>query len=95
EPEPEPEPEPELISARQKEETRSDDQTELFSKEELPAERKAAPAAEASKKNKPQQATLDFENKNKKGRFEKSEPTIEEGEDLDVPAFLRLKRRGR
>ena len=24
-----------------------------------------------------------------KGRFEKSEPTIVDGEDLDVPAFLR------
>jgi cell division protein FtsZ len=24
-----------------------------------------------------------------RGRFEKSEPTIEEGEDLDVPTFLR------
>jgi len=26
-----------------------------------------------------------------RGRFERSEPTIEEGEDLDVPAFIRLK----
>ena len=26
-----------------------------------------------------------------RGRFEKSEPTIVEGEDLDVPTFLRLK----
>jgi cell division protein FtsZ len=24
-----------------------------------------------------------------RGRFEKSEPTIEEGQDLDVPTFLR------
>jgi cell division protein FtsZ len=26
-----------------------------------------------------------------RGRFEKSEPTIVEGEDLDVPTFLRQK----
>jgi cell division protein FtsZ len=26
-----------------------------------------------------------------RGRFEKIEPTIVEGEDLDVPTFLRLK----
>jgi cell division protein FtsZ len=26
-----------------------------------------------------------------RGRFERSEPTIVEGEDLDVPTFLRLK----
>jgi len=28
-----------------------------------------------------------------RGRFERSEPTIVEGQDLDVPTFLRLKRK--
>ncbi len=28
------------------------------------------------------------------GRFEKAEPTIMDGEDLDVPSFLRKKRKG-
>ncbi len=36
------------------------------------------------------QETLQFEPINR-GRFEKSEPTIEDGQDLDVPAFLRKK----
>lgn len=37
-----------------------------------------------------QQQTLQFEPV-ARGRFEKSEPTIVEGEDLDVPTFLRLR----
>lgn len=38
--------------------------------------------------NKPMQATLPLET-NPRGRFDKSEPTIVGGEDLDVPTFLR------
>jgi cell division protein FtsZ len=38
--------------------------------------------------NKPMQATLPLES-NPRGRFDKSEPTIVEGEDLDIPTFLR------
>ena len=34
------------------------------------------------------QGTLDLDT-NQRGRFEKSEPTIVEGEDLDIPTFLR------
>lgn len=37
---------------------------------------------------KPTQGTLSLET-NPRGRFDKSEPTIVEGEDLDVPTFLR------
>jgi cell division protein FtsZ len=37
---------------------------------------------------KPTQGTLSLE-ANPRGRFDKSEPTIVEGEDLDVPTFLR------
>jgi cell division protein FtsZ len=36
------------------------------------------------------QETLQFESV-ARGRFEKSEPTIVEGEDLDVPTFLRMR----
>src|SRR5690606_25572358 len=39
---------------------------------------------------KPKQETLQFESV-ARGRFEKSEPTIVEGEDLDVPTFLRMR----
>jgi len=46
----------------------------------------AAPAPPASKV--PQQEVLRFEPVTR-GRFEKSEPTIIDGQDLDVPTFLR------
>lgn len=39
---------------------------------------------------KPKQETLQFESV-ARGRFEKSEPTIVEGEDLDIPTFLRMR----
>jgi cell division protein FtsZ len=39
---------------------------------------------------KPKQEVLQFE-PIARGRFEKSEPTIVEGEDIDVPTFLRMK----
>jgi cell division protein FtsZ len=42
----------------------------------------------ASKKAEAKQETLQFEPVSR-GRFEKSEPTIIDGQDLDVPTFLR------
>jgi cell division protein FtsZ len=48
-------------------------------KEEKPSPEKNAPA---------KQEVLQFEPVTR-GRFEKSEPTIVEGEDLDVPTYLR------
>ncbi|MEO6053060.1 MAG: cell division protein FtsZ [Chthoniobacterales bacterium] len=48
----------------------------------------AAPAKKGTVR--PKQEFLQFDSVNR-GRFEKSEPTIVEGEDLDVPTFLRLK----
>ena len=57
--------------------------------------RKPAPATEekasaAEKSAQAKQEVLQFEPVNR-GRFEKSEPTIVEGEDLDVPTYLRKK----
>ncbi len=52
---------------------------------QLPTE-EAKPAAEKSIQAK--QEVLQFEPVTR-GRFEKSEPTIVEGQDLDVPTFLR------
>jgi cell division protein FtsZ len=56
--------------------------------------RKPAPAKEekvsAEKSMPAKQEVLQFEPVNR-GRFEKSEPTIVEGEDLDVPTYLRKK----
>jgi cell division protein FtsZ len=57
-----------------------------------PSPRPAAPLPKASAKPaaaKIKQEILQFE-PIARGRFEKSEPTIVEGEDLDVPTFLRL-----
>lgn len=50
----------------------------------IPAPISAGPSAPKS----PQQETLQFEPVTR-GRFEKSEPTIIDGQDLDVPTFLR------
>jgi cell division protein FtsZ len=56
--------------------------------------RKPAPAREeklaTEKSTQAKQEVLQFEPVNR-GRFEKSEPTIVEGEDLDVPTYLRKK----
>ncbi len=56
--------------------------------------KKPAPAKEekvsAEKSMQAKQEVLQFEPVNR-GRFEKSEPTIVEGEDLDVPTYLRKK----
>jgi cell division protein FtsZ len=56
----------------------------------LPAKKKAAIAKEptAVEKIVAKQEVLQFESVTR-GRFEKSEPTIVEGQDLDVPTFLR------
>ena len=50
--------------------------------------RKATPekTAAAKKEEKAEQMNLEPANR---GRFEKSEPTIVDGQDLDVPTFLR------
>lgn len=66
---------------------------------QAPPQRTVAPqppkqaAAQAAKPapSKIKQETLQFEPV-ARGRFEKIEPTIVEGEDLDVPTFLRLKK---
>lgn len=48
--------------------------------------------AKPGSKTKPaKQETLQFESTTR-GRFDKSEPTIVEGEDLDVPTFLRIRK---
>ncbi|MGA8657181.1 MAG: hypothetical protein WB586_13630 [Chthoniobacterales bacterium] len=49
---------------------------------------KTAPGSLPLKKAEPKQETLQFEPVSR-GRFEKSEPTIIDGQDLDVPTFLR------
>jgi cell division protein FtsZ len=46
------------------------------------------PAAPAASRREERQETLQFEPVTR-GRFEKSEPTIVDGQDLDVPTFLR------
>ncbi|HET6887767.1 MAG TPA: hypothetical protein VFH87_07570 [Candidatus Udaeobacter sp.] len=70
---------------------------EVVDTPELPAStprKKPAPAKEekvsAEKSMQAKQEVLQFEPVNR-GRFEKSEPTIVEGEDLDVPTYLRKK----
>jgi cell division protein FtsZ len=50
-----------------------------WKEEKAPAEKSTTP---------PKQEVLQFEPVTR-GRFEKSEPTIIEGEDLDVPTYLR------
>jgi cell division protein FtsZ len=48
----------------------------------------AESASQKAASKKAKQETLQFESTTR-GRFDKSEPTIVEGEDLDVPTFLR------
>lgn len=67
------------------------DQSELFAVPETPQTARPLPPSPTRKPpTKIKQETLQFESV-ARGRFEKSEPTIIEGEDLDVPAYLRLK----
>src|SRR5712692_3314287 len=80
-------------------------ETEMENQDELPGEEKAAPLPishspnkksaaprlekpAAEKSTQAKQGVLQFEAITR-GRFEKSEPTIVEGQDLDVPTFLR------
>jgi cell division protein FtsZ len=72
----------------------------LFPEPSEPDNRPVAPVRSPSVDAKPRprtkpapkskQETLQFESV-ARGRFEKSEPTIVEGEDLDVPTFLRMR----
>jgi cell division protein FtsZ len=57
-------------------------------KKPLPAKQQPAPELPTEKIVQPKQEVLQFEPVTR-GRFEKSEPTIIEGQDLDVPTFLR------
>ena len=52
----------------------------------IPAEEPPVVAGAAAKA--PQQEVMQFEPVTR-GRFEKSEPTIVDGQDLDVPTYLR------
>src|SRR5262249_47596274 len=52
-----------------------------------PVDPQSMPAAAASRREE-REETLQFEPVTR-GRFEKSEPTIIDGQDLDVPTFLR------
>jgi len=54
----------------------------------LAAKPEPKPQTAAPKKAEVKQETLQFEPISR-GRFEKSEPTIIDGQDLDVPTFLR------
>src|SRR6266480_475890 len=73
--------EPHAIPARNGEPAMStpQDKSVLWKEEKAPAEKSATPA---------KQEVLQFEPVTR-GRFEKSEPTIIEGEDLDIPTYLR------
>jgi cell division protein FtsZ len=80
----------------------SNDESETRVEETAPAAVQAKPAAPkppkitqqpaepvvAAAPKTPQQESLPFESLNR-GRFEKSEPTIVNGQDLDVPTFMR------
>ena len=77
-----PEPEPEPAPARQAPPQRP--------AAPQPSKQSPAPSAKPAPA-KIKQETLQFEPV-ARGRFEKIEPTIVEGEDLDVPTFLRLKK---
>ncbi len=61
------------------------DDTELFDTDPF-----TIPKTPTSKKTKPKQETLSLDT-GSRGRFDKSEPTIVGGEDLDVPTFIRQK----
>ncbi len=89
-PEPEPiapEPPPRVLLPRRRPAVTAEaKQPPLFSSVPPEAPKPAKPVREKIAHAK--QETLQFEPITR-GRFEKSEPTIEEGQDLDVPTFLR------
>ena len=72
-------PAPQPIASKPERVTHSPQKKTAPEKEEKPLAEKSVPA---------KQETLQFEPVTR-GRFEKSEPTIVEGEDLDVPTYLR------
>ncbi|HVD95199.1 MAG TPA: cell division protein FtsZ [Candidatus Limnocylindria bacterium] len=72
-------PAPQPIATKPEPVTHSPQKKTAPEKEEKPLAEKSVPA---------KQETLQFEPVTR-GRFEKSEPTIVEGEDLDVPTYLR------
>jgi len=72
-------PAPQPIASKPERVTHSPQKRTAPEKEEKPLAEKSVPA---------KQETLQFEPVTR-GRFEKSEPTIVEGEDLDVPTYLR------
>ena len=86
EPEPEPviAPQPRVILPRQKPVPPRDEMPPLFERPAIAKDGKRA----AEKTPHAKQEVLQFEPVTR-GRFEKSEPTIVEGQDLDVPTFLR------
>ena len=63
----------------------SEDKIDEAMEDDLPEE------AETSEEAKQQQEMLQLEPISGKGRFAKTDPTIVDGEDLDVPTFLRKK----
>jgi cell division protein FtsZ len=72
---------------------RSTEPLNLESAEDSTSKQEIVPASKAAPKNTPKkieakQEVLQFDAVSR-GRFEKSEPTIIDGQDLDVPTFLR------
>jgi cell division protein FtsZ len=82
EPEPEPAPAPRIIPPKKKTGVTPPN---FSAPKILP---KPEPEKQSSRQKTAKQETLQFEPLTR-GRFEKSEPTIVEGQDLDVPTFLR------
>jgi cell division protein FtsZ len=89
EPEAEPESEPVLVEAGAgAEPSLIAESTPLFPDEQPHPVRTAAPKQSKPKPVQARQEQMQFEPVTR-GRFEKSEPTIVDGQDLDVPTFLR------
>ncbi|MGH8047189.1 MAG: cell division protein FtsZ [Chthoniobacterales bacterium] len=86
-------PEPEVVAEAESEPEEADVEAEAAPKnpsELFDTSPYAVAKAGAAKKPKPEQKTLRLDAV-ARGRFEKSEPTIIGGEDLDVPTYLRQK----
>ncbi len=96
EPEPEPEPEPEMepelvhVKPQVRPAAATGNPRPLFAplRRSAPAPAPAPEAAPAQTAREQKAEQMQFEPVNR-GRFEKSEPTIVDGQDLDVPTFLR------
>jgi cell division protein FtsZ len=85
-------PNPSQVITNPEESTSRGNQSELFHPEEIPVVERVGPQISKKQPPKAHQQTLQFESA-ARGRFEKSEPTIVEGENLDVPTYLRRKGR--